>query len=780
MPPVVPQTRLKPVPLAFGLLSVVLYAIAAQLALPGHWQGMLLAIPLMLAVIGLGWRFGVLMVPLGVGVVMFLDAAGAALRPWPFYAGVSLVASLGVAAGQSLYVLWRATERGARLHARRSQLLSGAAQVLQQLTSPEELFAALPRLVADILDLSHAEVFVPSGQELELVAAYRWNAPPGFRLSRDSVCGKAFRTGEWQYVPDTRKHDSFIRAPGAPLSLSELAIPLHSGPLVVAVLNVEHERLARFDAEERRSLAAFTRITETALERIVAANALERRAGEQELLARLNHELLLADRAEEVARVALRELCTGLGLDAAAVFALSQGAFRPLATHGELPPGSAEELDAGLPWNRGWLHRSWRDQRQIYIADFRPSPGSTATYSILGLASAAFVPIVDAQGEPQAVLKAGRRTPGAFPPEERRLLGIAASALAVALERATLNRQLREMLEITRELAQSDDPRELFRSATKAAVRLIPGAEAASIMLLEDTGFRFVAGEGYDNAALERLEPLSEEVQAGWYQGTPEEYRSGKARLLRGDEVERADRRHGLPDQMRTLIERSGRVASIRANICVPVTYHGEVVAMLNLDNFTREDGFGVSSLPLAEAFAHQVGAIVRQALALEALERTAVTDALTGLGNREAFNRSVKAELARARRELHRLHLVMVDLDGFKRINDTLGHQHGDRALVLVADALRRVQRRGDGLFRWGGDEFALLLPATPLHEARAVAERYVEAIDDVRVDGFSLRASAGIASYPDDGQDSETLLRKADDLLYESKLARRERDRA
>ncbi len=165
------------------------------------------------------------------------------------------------------------------------------------------------------------------------------------------------------------------------------------------------------------------------------------------------------------------------------------------------------------------------------------------------------------------------------------------------------------------------------------------------------------------------------------------------------------------------------------------------------------------------------MGVLLRQTQVREALAQAATTDSVTGLANREGFNRRVAEELARARRRDEPVHLVMMDLDGFKRVNDLLGHHAGDAALQRVASALRATSRAEDGLFRWGGDEFVLLLAGGTKAEARAAADRHVEAIEAVSVGDHSMSASVGLASWPDDARDTEELLRRADDLMYKRK---------
>ena len=182
----------------------------------------------------------------------------------------------------------------------------------------------------------------------------------------------------------------------------------------------------------------------------------------------------------------------------------------------------------------------------------------------------------------------------------------------------------------------------------------------------------------------------------------------------------------------------------------------GQTVAVLNLDNFSTEDAFSASSLRLAGSFAQHIAVLVRQAEQVMELERSAVTDQLTGLGNREGFERVVRQELARARRYEHHLNLVMLDLNNFKQVNDRFGHAAGDAALREVADTLKAGKRDTDTVFRWGGDEFVLLLPEVRPEDARKAMQRILTAVSEIEVQGLELGASVGLASYPTDGPTS------------------------
>lgn len=156
-------------------------------------------------------------------------------------------------------------------------------------------------------------------------------------------------------------------------------------------------------------------------------------------------------------------------------------------------------------------------------------------------------------------------------------------------------------------------------------------------------------------------------------------------------------------------------------------------------------------------------------------IRHLAYHDALTGLPNRVMLNDRLSQALALARRNDKRLALMILDLDRFKDVNDTLGHSVGDLLLKAVAHRLRELLRQSDTVSRMGGDEFVMLLPLVSSAESAAIiAGKIIRAFRKPFVcDGHTLKvtASIGIADFPDDGQDVETLLKNADIALYQVK---------
>lgn len=168
---------------------------------------------------------------------------------------------------------------------------------------------------------------------------------------------------------------------------------------------------------------------------------------------------------------------------------------------------------------------------------------------------------------------------------------------------------------------------------------------------------------------------------------------------------------------------------------------------------------------------------ITRRKEQLQALEYQALHDALTGLPNRTLLTDRLKQAIRMVGRDSQRLVFMIIDLDHFKEVNDTLGHHYGDVVLEHVATVMRNTVRRSDTVARLGGDEFAVLLPHADIEHARRVADKLQTALSEpFSYDGhqFVTGASIGIVIYPIHGDDSMTLMRHADVAMYAAKRSR------
>jgi diguanylate cyclase (GGDEF)-like protein len=179
--------------------------------------------------------------------------------------------------------------------------------------------------------------------------------------------------------------------------------------------------------------------------------------------------------------------------------------------------------------------------------------------------------------------------------------------------------------------------------------------------------------------------------------------------------------------------------------------------------------------LQIAESIGNQIGQFMARKQAEERIRHLANYDELTGLPNRSMFHERLHHALAQALRHARPLAILFIDLDRFKNINDTLGHEAGDRVLREVAERLLGCLRDSDTVGRLGGDEFVVLIEELPqLADVAAVAQKILDAAARpfmLAAREYHIGASIGISAYPEDGKDLETLLKHADAAMYRAK---------
>ncbi len=222
--------------------------------------------------------------------------------------------------------------------------------------------------------------------------------------------------------------------------------------------------------------------------------------------------------------------------------------------------------------------------------------------------------------------------------------------------------------------------------------------------------------------------------------------------------------------------------------LCVPLMAHGEALGLMHLQAGPDHEG-GETQAWMSDARRKLVGTVGDQiALSIsnlrlrDALRQQSVRDPLTGLFNRRYLEESMELEMRRAVRNSRPLSVLMLDLDHFKRFNDSFGHDAGDTMLREFSTVLKGAVRGGDIACRYGGEEFALILPEASLEVSRARAERLRESVKHMNVHNRgqglgNVTVSIGIAAFPEHGGDLETLLKAADSALYSAKGAGRDR---
>lgn len=205
--------------------------------------------------------------------------------------------------------------------------------------------------------------------------------------------------------------------------------------------------------------------------------------------------------------------------------------------------------------------------------------------------------------------------------------------------------------------------------------------------------------------------------------------------------------------------------------LCVPLKVYDECIGVINITNKKNNELFTKDDLGIVTALANQAAVAINNARLYE----LAVTDSLTKVLIRRHFMQRLDDELRRSKRYHHTLSLVMVDLDNYKEINDTYGHQAGDRVLMEIAKIFKKSVRTTDLVGRYGGDEFCFALPETPVDGALIFCERLRQKIENTQLsfESFLIKRtiSCGIATYPTHTEDMHELFKLADMALFKAK---------
>jgi diguanylate cyclase (GGDEF)-like protein len=212
--------------------------------------------------------------------------------------------------------------------------------------------------------------------------------------------------------------------------------------------------------------------------------------------------------------------------------------------------------------------------------------------------------------------------------------------------------------------------------------------------------------------------------------------------------------------------------------IAVPMIVGARVVGVIEVRDHA-EVTLPTHVLELIDTLSSQAATAIEAARLYERAEHQSRTDALTMLPNRHDLDATLASEVSRAQRYGRSLAVAMLDLDHFKAVNDTFGHARGDEVLQETASVMRSVIRDVDTIYRYGGEEFLVIMPETGPEAAMELCNRLRVAVLGrvVLPDGRPLTVSAGVAAYPDHAEAPATLVAAADQALYRAKHAGRDR---
>jgi diguanylate cyclase (GGDEF)-like protein len=211
---------------------------------------------------------------------------------------------------------------------------------------------------------------------------------------------------------------------------------------------------------------------------------------------------------------------------------------------------------------------------------------------------------------------------------------------------------------------------------------------------------------------------------------------------------------------------------AVRSAICIPLRWRDRTLGVIELLNY-RVSTLTEETMAFLQVLCDYAAIAIQNVRAVARIQELTITDDCTGLFNSRHLFSVTESELERSRRFNLPFSLIFIDLDHFKRVNDLHGHLTGSRLLAEIAKTIRHTVRGVDSAFRYGGDEFIVLLPQTGKDAALEVTQRLLHALRDTRYllsEGLELHmmASFGVASYPEDGSSIQEIIGAADQMMY------------
>ena len=341
------------------------------------------------------------------------------------------------------------------------------------------------------------------------------------------------------------------------------------------------------------------------------------------------------------------------------------------------------------------------------------------------------------------------------------LLETLARQLSIALRNATLYEEAKQardelsvLYEAAKAISSSLEVESVLDNLVQVPCRAF-GYEYGAILLTDDRSGDLIVEATYGSPpGTHGYRIPSGKGITGWVQ------RTGKAENVA--DVRQDVRYIGVNDR-------------IGSEIAVPLISEGRVIGVFNVES-PRKAAFGPRDMSILTTLAGYATIAIHNARLFEQTKQLAITDGLTELFNHRYLHEAMERALERCTRDGQPLALIMLEIDNFKRYNDTYGHQRGDEVLRTVADLLRKGSRTSDLEARYGGDEFMIVLPNTPKETAYDVAERLRRAVEaypfflgESLVTSVTL--SVGVAASPEDGQTVDALVDAVDRAQYTAK---------
>ena len=659
--------------------------------------------------------------------------------------------------------------------AERLDTVLGIAQRLATSRDSQELFRTIVDETRRALRADATTIRILENDRLEIAAWAGLTDDVAARLPSfhrdEGWVGEVLRTGRVLAWPDVRNDPShgYTRYAGVLEFAGDLIAPLIHHDRVIGALAAVTREPRDWTSGDVAFITTLATHASIALTNAELFEGTEAKAAQLAVLQAAAARLSRAATVAEVGRTVVEETRRIIDYHNARVYLVElPDDVVPIAFEGTV--GAYEQVDMDLLRCRlgegftGWVAQNGRP---LLIGDANVDPrGATITGTDDVDESMLIVPMRYDEAT-VGVITLSKLGLDQFDEDDLRLLTILADHAATAIESArllarsqNLATELRRLLDMSAELSGSLDPRQVADLMASHLARAM-GVEECAISYW-DRPLGRLDSLGYYPAALhDEIEPYFE--TAGYPQ---------TLRVLNDQETVIIDAED--PDADRdevTLLNQAGN----RMVAMLPLVAKGQSIGLVEL--FSKSAvRWDADRLALARTMANEAAMALENARLYEDARRLADRDPLTGFYNHRFLHERLGEEVIRAQRARQPMSVLMLDLDDFKLVNDTFGHLFGDRVLTWTAELIRSTLRGSDIPARYGGDEFAIILPETDAEEAGSAAERILDAFRHRAFVGeqrgpVPIAASIGVATFPANGRNATDLIAAADLALYQVK---------
>ena len=587
----------------------------------------------------------------------------------------------------------------------------------------------------------------------------------------DGGVGQILTTGEvtaWSNIRDV-PGQGFERYDGLYDFVGCLSAPLIHHDRVIGALTTVTRESRVWTSGDIAFLSTLASHAAIALSNAELLAQTETRAAQLETLQAASSRMSRASSVAEVGRTVVEETRRMVDYHNARVYLIEPpDHVVPIAFEGTV--GAYERVDFALLHTRvgegftGWVAQTGEP---LLVNDANNDPRGRTIPGTDDVDESMLVVPMRYDGETIGVITLSKLGLNGFGPEDQRLLTILADQAATGVESARrlsrtedLAQELRRLLDMSAALSASLDPRQVADLIASHMARAM-GADECAISYWDRPAGRLDSLGYYPETGHGQLEPF---FDVSGYPQTLHVLERQETAIIDAEDPD-AD-----PAEAALLKTNDQRMLAM-----LPLVAKGQSIGLVELFSIGPMT-WSAELLELARTMANEAAMALENARLYEDARKLADRDPLTSFYNHRFLHERLGEEVVRTQRARRPLSVLMLDLDDFKLVNDTFGHLFGDRVLTWTAELIRSTLRLSDIPARYGGDEFAIILPETNEEEARSAAERIIDAFRDHAFQGeqrgpVPIGASIGVATFPTDGRTGTELIAAADRALYRVK---------